>query len=70
MSVDRYFKNEPTNKIWWVDDPETVGEYLFTFDCKKEFNLFRDYPDALTDAQRKIFDAENPKWAEFFADRR
>lgn len=69
MSDDRYFKNEPTDKIWWIDDPETVGEFLFTFDKKQVFNLFADYPHKLTAKQRELFDRENPNWKEFFADR-
>ncbi|WP_439847448.1 DUF7675 family protein [Ligilactobacillus salivarius] len=26
----------------------------------KQFNLFRDYPQALTDEEKEIFDNENP----------
>lgn len=66
MSNDRFYKNEDTDKIWWVDNPEVVGEFLFTFDKKKIFNLFEDYPENLTDKQRAIFDKENPHWKEFF----
>lgn len=62
-------KNNPSDKIWWVDDPETVGEFIFTFDQVKYFNLFRDYPKALTAEQKKIFDKENPFWAEYFKGR-
>lgn len=69
MNDDRYFKNEPTDKIWWIDDPETVGEFLFTFDKKQVFNLFADYPHKLTAKQRELFDRENPNWKDFFADR-
>ena len=66
MSNDRFYKNEDTDKIWWIDNPEVVGEFLFTFDKKRIFNLFEDYPDNLTDKQRAIFDKENPHWKEFF----
>lgn len=65
-----FYKNEPTDTIWWVDNPEHKGEILFSFDKKVVFNLFADYPDKLTPAQRKIFDAENPYWANFFRDRK
>lgn len=41
----------------------------FTFDKKKIFNLFADYPWKLTAGQKEIFDKENPYWVEFFADR-
>lgn len=36
------------------------------FDRKTQFNMFRDYPHALTPEQKKIFDEENPYWADFF----
>ena len=53
----------------WLDSPERVGEMLFTFDGKTVFNLFRDYPQALTEEQKQVFDEHNPYWKEFFADR-
>lgn len=64
-----FYKNNESDRVYWVHDPETVGEFLFSFDKKKVFNLFRDYPEKLTAEQKKIFDTENPYWAEFFADR-
>lgn len=64
-----FYKENDTDKVWWVDNSEVVGEHLFSFDKKKVFNLFRDYPWALTDEERTIFDTENPYWKEFFADR-
>lgn len=65
----KFYKNNPTDKIWWVNNPETVGEWLFSFDKKEVFNMFADYPHKLTAEQKEIFDAENPNWAEFFKDR-
>lgn len=53
----------------WVQNPEKVGERLFTFDGKQIYNLFRDYPHALTPEQKKAFDDANPFWANFFRDR-
>lgn len=64
-----FYKEKKRNKIWWVDNPDRVGEHLFSFDKKHIFNLFRDYPYALTPEQKKIFDEENPYWADFFKDR-
>lgn len=64
-----FYHNEPNDVIWWVDDTETTGEWLFSFDKKKVFNMFRDYPQELTSEQKAIFDKENPYWANFFADR-
>ena len=64
-----FYKNNATDIIYWIDNPEVKGEHLFSFDKKHIFNLFRDYPHALTPEQRAIFDKENPDWAEFFSDR-
>lgn len=56
-------------KCIWIDNPDRIGEMLFTFDGKQIFNLFQDYPHALTKEQKSLFDEENPFWAEFFKDR-
>lgn len=61
-----FFKKNKTDKIYWAETPDTVGEFLFSFDKKKVFNLFADYPDKLTPEQKEIFDAENPYWVNFF----
>ena len=65
----RFFKNKRSDKIWWLDASEKVGEWIFTFDKKTLFNMFTDYPYKLTPEEKAIFDKENPYWAEFFADR-
>ena len=64
-----FYKENDTDLIWWVDDPDTVGEVLFSFDRKTVFNLFRDYPWKLTKEQKAMFDKENPYWVKFFKDR-
>ena len=66
---DNFYKNEQTDTIWWVDTRQR-GVWEFSFDRKKIFNLFQDYPMKLTAKQKEIFDKENPYWAEFFSDRR
>lgn len=67
--LDKFYKNKPSDKIWWVDNYDRVGEWLFSFDKKKVFNMFSDYPYKLTPEQKDIFDKENPFWKEFFKDR-
>lgn len=63
----RFIKNHKKDVIWWVDNAdEEKGIWLFSFDKVEVFNMFRDYPHKLTEEQRKIFDKENPYWAEFF----
>lgn len=68
-ALNKFYKNDPSNVIWWVNNPEKVGEWLFSFDKQKVFNMFRDYPHELNAEQKAIFDEENPYWADFFKDR-
>ena len=63
-----FVKNKKTDKVWWLDGPGYKGDMIFSFDRKKRFNLFQDYPNALTPEEKEIFDRENPFWAEFFAE--
>ena len=69
MSGNRFYKENPRDKIWWVDS-EKDGVWEFSFDKRKVYNMFRDYPHNMTPAQVAIFDRENPFWAEYFKDRR
>ena len=64
-----FYKNKETDKIWWVENNDMVGEFLFSFDKKKIFNLSADYPHNLTKEQKEISDNENPYWADFFKER-
>ena len=64
-----FYKKKENDTIWWLDNPDAIGEHLFTFDKERIFNLFKDYPHALTPEQKEIFDKENPYWAEYFKDR-
>lgn len=67
--LSKFYKNKNTDKIYWVDNPEQVGVWLFSFDGKKVFNMFEDYPHNLTPEQKKVFDEQNPYWKDFFSDR-
>ena len=74
MHYEFYKKNSPSDKVWWVseysDDGDlSVGPLLISFDKKKIFNLFQDYPHALTKEQKELFDKENPYWKDFFKGR-
>ena len=62
--------NNKELKFSWLPKSDSIGERLFTFDGKQIFNLFRDYPNALTLEQRQMFDEANPFWADFFKDRK
>lgn len=65
----KFYKENESDKIWWLDNQEVKGEFVFSFDRKKLFNLFADYPHKLTKEQKAIFDKENPFWADYFSDR-
>ena len=68
---NKYFKNNPNDVIWWLDNGgEVKGEFIFTFDKKVHFNMFEDYPHKLSAEQKRIFDEENPFWKDFFSDRK
>ena len=54
----------------WIRKHRHKGEFLFTFDGIKVYNLFRDYPHELTIDEKQMFDKENPYWAEFFKSRK
>lgn len=64
-----FYKEKETDKVYWVDNFDSVGDFLFSFDKKVIFNLFRDYPYKLSKEQKQIFDKENPFWANFFKER-
>ena len=68
MLSDFYKKNK-NNKIWWIEDLDSIGKHMFSFDKVKIFNLFEDYPHNLTSEEKEIFDKENPYWKEFFKER-
>lgn len=71
MEESRWYKEEETDKIWWLDNSdETRGVFIFSFDKKKQYNLFQDYPHNMNPEEVKLFDKENPFWAEFFQDRK
>ena len=68
---DNWYKENDKDQVWWLDNSdECEGIMIFSFDKKKEYVMFRDYPWKLTKEEKEIFDRENPYWAEFFKDRK
>ena len=63
------YKENDRDTIFWVDNVENKGEFLYTFDKKKIYNLFADYPHNLSKEEKRIFDKENPYWHDFFINR-
>ena len=62
-----FYKDSEESKVWWIDKIDVRGEILFSFDKKKIYNLFLDYPHNMTEEEVKIFDSENPFWNDFFS---
>lgn len=60
-------KDNPSNKVYWVEDSHYIGEMKISFDKKRIYNLFTDYPNELTRDEKVIFDKEYPYWANFFS---
>ena len=65
-----FYKNKLTDRIWWHKEAGTYGPLEISFDRKKIYNLWSDYPDNMTKEEVEIFDKENPFWAEFFKNRK
>jgi len=61
-----FYKKRKKDLIYWKDNLDKIGVFEFSFDKETVYNLFRDYPQALTPRQKEIFDKENPFWARFF----
>lgn len=57
-----FYKDNENSKIWRIDDMDSVGKFLFTFDKKTIYNFWEDY-DKLTAEQKAIFDEEFPAMA-------
>ena len=64
-----FYKDSEDSKVWWIDKIDVLGEILFSFDKKKIYNIFLDYPHSMTEEEVRIFDSENPFWRDFFSDR-
>lgn len=60
MVLGKWYKRNKDDQVWWKETPGEVGEFIFSFDKKEEFNFFADYPQKLTPEQKAIFDKENP----------
>ncbi len=64
-----FYKNKPADKVWWIRYVGRVGPLPISFDKHSIYNLWPDYPQRMTAEKKKIFDEENPFWAEFFRPR-
>ena len=62
-----FHKDNEDSKIWWTSKIDTIGELNISFDRKKFYNLFEDYPYNMSEEEIEIFEKEEPYWANFFA---
>ena len=69
QSEGMFYKQNKGDRVWWYEKFGVTGEHLFSFDKKKLYNLFQDYPWKLTVTEWLTFNKENEFWADFFADR-
>ena len=64
-----FIKSNKKNRVWWNSPIGYDGMQYFSFDKKKLYNLFQDFPRKLTKEEIKIFVEEEPYWANFFRKR-
>ena len=57
-----FYKDNENSKIWRIDDMDSVGKFLFSFDKKTIYNFWEDY-EKRTAEQKAIFDEEFPAMA-------
>lgn len=65
-----FYKNNDSDKIWWVHYVDYFGFRAVSFDKKKILFLFGDYPKNFTKEEKVLFDKENPYWANFFRNKK
>ena len=65
----KFYRKDKDSKVRWAYVKGYKGIHIFSFDRKKTFNLFQDYPYKLTEEEKRIFDECEPFWARFFNNR-
>ena len=63
---ESFYKEDEADTVWWLDNSGTIGEFVFSFDKQKTYNLFADYLHKLSVEEWLIFNRENAYWVEFF----
>ncbi len=41
LRLSDFYKQEPSDKIWWINSIDEVGVFLFSFDKKVIYNFFQ-----------------------------
>ena len=70
IELGEWYKDKPSDVIFWLEVLNAKGLFLFSFDQVKIYNMFEDYPQNMTAEEVEIFDRENPYWADFLRDRK
>lgn len=61
-----FIKKDAKSKVWDAIPEEEDGGMYISFDCKKIYNLYKDYPDNMTEEEIEIFEKERPLWKKLF----
>lgn len=66
---EEFYKKKKSSRIYWTSPIDRIGEMCFSFDRKRIYNLFADFPHNLSKEEVAIFCEDEPYWADFFKDR-
>lgn len=73
METYEFYKENQEDTIWEVERYEDgsliIGELLVSFDKKKIYNLWTDYPMKFSEEELAVFTKEKPYWRNFFRER-
>lgn len=61
---NKFYKENESDQIWWVEN-DSIGVWEFSFDKKKIYNFFRDYPQNMTNEEVAIFKRENAEMLKY-----
>ena len=71
VRIEGFYEDRITGRVWHVDLAEQIiGPILFTFDRKKIYNYWSDYPQNLTPEEIRIFEEDCPYWENFSKERK
>ena len=56
MEKYSFYKENPKNKVFWVDNPDVVGEFLFSFDKRKIYKMIirNKVYSRITDERKRV----------------
>ena len=52
--IMKWYKNNHDNKIWWLDDPMTIGKLVFSFDKKLKKQRFASIDAEIGASKKKL----------------